>query len=267
VKSGQLVDLGNPCDPSTQGWYVPKYVIDGDPARGIKPVAPKPKTVADLKQYWSVFKDPNGPSKGLFVNCIGAWQCAKVNDAKLHACGFDKCFNTQDPGTPSALDAAICGAYKKGQPILAYYWGPTWLLGKYDMVQLKEPPYTAARNGELQKVLSAAIPVGQTPASAGCAYQSCAIHKGANGKFPKPHPNVTALLEKMDVGTQNLDRTAAHMQLSHATADGGGARAVRGGCRCAVGSLTRERVGWPTRKRRPSQGGGHPNVAAPVPIR
>ena len=40
IEKGQLLDLGKVMDRTTQGWYVPAYVVHGDPERGIEPMAP-----------------------------------------------------------------------------------------------------------------------------------------------------------------------------------------------------------------------------------
>ena len=42
--SGEMIDLGPTFEKSTQGWYVPRYVIEGDPERGIEPMAPDLKS-------------------------------------------------------------------------------------------------------------------------------------------------------------------------------------------------------------------------------
>jgi glycine betaine/proline transport system substrate-binding protein len=53
-----VADLGSTFPDAPQGWYVPTYMIKGDAARGIAPVAPDLKSVADLPKYWELFKDP-----------------------------------------------------------------------------------------------------------------------------------------------------------------------------------------------------------------
>ena len=58
LAAGALTELGVNFDDNAQGFYVPRYVIEGDPARGIQPVAPDLRTVADLKNYADLFKDP-----------------------------------------------------------------------------------------------------------------------------------------------------------------------------------------------------------------
>lgn len=47
------------------------------------------------------------------------------------------------PGSGGNLDASIIRAFEREQPIVFYYWGPTAIMGKYDMVQLEMPAYDA----------------------------------------------------------------------------------------------------------------------------
>jgi glycine betaine/proline transport system substrate-binding protein len=217
VAAHELVNLGPTYGSSTQGWYVPTYVIKGDPARGIKAMAPGLKSVSQLKTYWKVFQDPTDPSKGLFVNCIAAWNCSQVNEVLLYAFGLHQYFHVETPGAAPSLDAAIVGAYEKGQPILAYYWAPTWLLGKYKMTQLQMPKYTTACDAEIQKLIKD-NEIAKATAAAGCGYENMPIDKGASAGFVKQDPQVAAFLQKMDLHDAPLEATAAYMQLHKASA-------------------------------------------------
>ena len=126
-----------------------------------------------------------------------------------------------NPGASAALDAAIAGAYKKGEPILAYYWEPTWLIGLYDMVRLEEPPYTKECWDEMEKAKGddREIALEDVQPSAGCAYESFDIHMGVNGEFAEAHPEVVAFLENATIGTDPLNKTAAYMTAEEATAE------------------------------------------------
>ena len=47
-------------------------------------------------------------------------------------------FEFIDPGSGGALSGAMGEAYNKGEGWFGYYWGPTAILGKYDMTKLDE---------------------------------------------------------------------------------------------------------------------------------
>ena len=49
-EAGTIVELGDIFESSAQGFYVPRYVIEGDAERGIEPMAPDLKSVSDLPQ-------------------------------------------------------------------------------------------------------------------------------------------------------------------------------------------------------------------------
>ncbi len=141
LKQGKLHELSLNFGDNMQGFYVPRYVIEGDPARGIEPVAPDLKTVEDLKNYADIFKDPEDSSRGCIYGAISGWEVDTIMRKKYEAYGLDAMYNYKDPGTDSALAAAFASAYDKGETIVGYYWEPTWLLGKYDLVLLDDAPY------------------------------------------------------------------------------------------------------------------------------
>lgn len=141
-EQGSVIDLGYSYPDAVQGFFVPTYVIEGDPARGIEPMAPDLKRVTDLPKYWELFRDPEDPSKGRFYDCIAGWACEKIDATKWESYGLGDTYNRFLPGTGAALDASLVGAYKQGKPWVGFYWTPTWIAGKYDLTLLEEDPYT-----------------------------------------------------------------------------------------------------------------------------
>ncbi|WP_083399074.1 ABC transporter substrate-binding protein [Oceanisphaera psychrotolerans] len=118
-------------------WWVPRYVVDANPEL---------KSVKDLARYSHLFNDPNDPDKGRFYNCPPGWACEVMSKNLLKGYGLDQHYNLFSPGSSAALDAAISSSYKRKKPILFFYWGPTALLGKYDMVQLEMTPHDPERD-------------------------------------------------------------------------------------------------------------------------
>lgn len=141
LEAGRFQEMGVNFDDNAQGFYVPRYVIEGDAERGIAPVAPELRTVKDLKKYAAVFKDSEDPTKGRIYGGLPGWEVDNIMYQKYLAYGLDENFNYFRPGTDAAMSAELISAYDKGEPIVAYYWEPTWLLGKYDFVLLKDEPY------------------------------------------------------------------------------------------------------------------------------
>ncbi|HBD03362.1 MAG TPA: glycine/betaine ABC transporter substrate-binding protein [Psychrobacter sp.] len=120
---------------ATQGWYVPKYVLEENPGL---------RRYQDLPKYADLFKDPEDPSKSRFMNCPSGWTCEIFNTRLLKNTGLDSIFNNAHPGTGAALDAEIASAFEQHKPLLFYYWQPTGLMAKYDFAALEFPDHKDA---------------------------------------------------------------------------------------------------------------------------
>ncbi len=203
LKDGTLASLGVNFPDAVQAWYVPRYVVEGDsaPAKGLK-------SVKDLPKFKAVFKDPEEPSKGRFYNCIAGWQCEVTNTKKLHAYGLLEHYTNFRPGTGAALSAAAESAIKRKKPILFYYWGPTWLLGKIgkDLVQLEEPAFDDAKWKALQALKDPA------KAKEATAYPIVKVEIGARTDFLKKAPKLKSFLEKYSTTGQIVSDALAYMQ-------------------------------------------------------
>jgi glycine betaine/proline transport system substrate-binding protein len=205
MRRRQVVELGTNFPRAVQGWYVPRYMVEGEDAP-----APGLKSVDDLPQYAALFTDPEEPDKGRFYNCIAGWTCEAINSAKLKAYGLEDWFTNFRPGTGAALDAAIASAYVRRQPILTYYWDPTWLLGKFDMVMLEESPFDAE--------IFEALATDPDP-SAATAYPDVEVVVGANRRFAGAAPNVIAFLMAYETDSALINAALAYMQETGATAE------------------------------------------------
>lgn len=116
-------------DGGEQGWWIPKYIADKNPDI---------KTFDDLLKHPDLFPDPENPSKGAIYNGAPGWGGTVVTSQFYKAFEFEKAgFNLIDTGSAAGLDGAIAKANERKEPIAAFYWAPTALLGKYEMVMLK----------------------------------------------------------------------------------------------------------------------------------
>ncbi|MBA1261020.1 ABC transporter substrate-binding protein [Pseudomonas oryzihabitans] len=175
--AGKVVGVGAPIEGATEGWYVPRYLVEGEGAK-----APKLKNIADLGQYAELFRDPEEPGKGRFYNCPAGWTCELENTQMLQSYGLSDKYTNFRPGTGPALDAAIVSATKRKQPILTYYWSPTPLLGRVHMVQLKP------RDGEAKRIQ---------------------VQAGLSKPFHDGAPELVAVLSRVNVPIELLNRTLA----------------------------------------------------------
>lgn len=136
---GQVDKLGDMGIVGASGWYVPRYVIEGDSARGIKAVAPDLKSYKDLNKYKEIFATPETAPKGRVIECpVAAWECE--SDGRVEGLGLD--YEAVVLGSDTAQWAELEGAYSRGEPILIYAWEPHWVHAKYDLVSIELPEYS-----------------------------------------------------------------------------------------------------------------------------
>ncbi|MDY4785248.1 glycine betaine ABC transporter substrate-binding protein [Pygmaiobacter massiliensis] len=195
IANGRIQEMGTNFDDNMQGFYVPRYVIEGDPERGIEPMAPELRNVADLANYASLFKDEEQPSKGRIYGAIPGWEIDNVMYKKYQHYGLDKNFVYFRPGSDASLSAAITSAYEKGEPIVAYYWEPTWLMGKYDFVLLQDAPYD---------------PVGFAEGKTACPAVNVTI--STSNAFAEKNPEFCQFLSKYRTSSALTSEALAYMQ-------------------------------------------------------
>ncbi len=202
---GQVREVGVNFPDAVQGWYVPRYLVEGAnaPAKDLR-------AVADLPRFKALFKDPEEPKKGRFYNCPSGWNCEIVNTAKLRAYNLEADFTNFRPGTGAALAAAIGGAVLKHEPFVAYYWGPTWVLGKYDLVMLQEPAFNDADWKGL---------IADPKYPRAVAYPKVAVWIGANAKFAGAAPEAMAFLKGYRTTSAQIGEALAFMQDHSGNAD------------------------------------------------
>ncbi|MGE4529304.1 MAG: ABC transporter substrate-binding protein [Rhodospirillaceae bacterium] len=196
--AGKVELVGVNFPDAVQGWFVPRYLVEGPNAK-----AKGLKSVFDLPKYKEVFKDPEEPSKGRFYNGIAGWGGEVVSTKKLHAYGLEDDFTNFRPGTGAALATAIASAYARKRPILYYYWGPTWVLGKYDGVMLEEPPYDKAT---WDKMNAEKMPEKAT------AFPLMKIYTAVNSEFGKKAPKIKAFLAKYRTSNALISKALVEMR-------------------------------------------------------
>ena len=193
-KAGRVQALGTVISDASQGFYVPRYVVEGDPQRKIKAVAPKLKKVSDLPVYASHFRASESLDKGRFYNCVPGWACEIYNTNKFLAYKLDKKFINFRVGSAAALFLALEKAYERGKPFVGYLWAPHWALAKYDMVRLKEPPFDA----KIWQNLNSKRPPKPL---LGCDFPNTAIVVGASTKFVTKAPRFSSFLSRIRLPT------------------------------------------------------------------
>jgi glycine betaine/proline transport system substrate-binding protein len=115
-------------DGAVEGWWIPKFLADAHPDI---------KTVQQALAHPELFPAPEDKSKAAVTNCPSGWSC-QVSTANLYKAlgASEKNFELVDTGSAAGLDGSIANAFEKKTGWLGYYWAPTAILGKYEMVKL-----------------------------------------------------------------------------------------------------------------------------------
>jgi len=195
IANGEIENIQITMEPCPSFWTIPQWVHEEYNI----------KTVEDMKEHWELFKDPEDPSKGLFINCPIGWQCQRINSVKMEAYGLTEYYNIIEP-SQGAQTAALAGAQKKGDPVFGYYWAPTALMGMFDWYYLEEPEY----DPEVWDKIQAAIEdESLRPLDEACAYEAVSPGNAVWSGLRDMAPDVVAILEKMVVGLEPINKTAA----------------------------------------------------------
>ena len=110
-----------------EGWWIPKTIADEYNI----------KTVDDALARPELFPGGEDPEKGAIFTCPSGWACQPITNNMARASNAEeKGFEIVDPGSAAGLDGTIAKAFAREEGWLGYYWAPTAILGKYEMVKL-----------------------------------------------------------------------------------------------------------------------------------
>lgn len=153
---------------AVEGWWIPDYVAEENPGL---------RTIEDVAEYSDLFVEQATNGKARFYNCPPGWTCEKTNKHLYEALDLaNKGFEAEpfSPGSGANLKAAIARKVRRKEPVLAYYWGPTAVIKRYNLVRLDIPaPYdeekfkclvsTDCENPQLTAWKPSTIAVGVVP--------------------------------------------------------------------------------------------------------
>jgi glycine betaine/proline transport system substrate-binding protein len=201
--AGIIRNIGINTPDSQQAFYVDKITADE----------------YDLETVWdmldpkiaALFSDPENPDMGRMVSCIGGWTCYTINLVKQRQYGLDEYYTNFDPGSSGALAAEIAGAFAKERPIFTYYWAPTALMGKVDLVRLEEPVYSEACWNAMSDVVTDMKANGIDAYKPRCAseYKDMSLDKSVLTAWADTHPEETAFLEAYSLPTATVNKLLA----------------------------------------------------------
>ncbi|GLQ72221.1 ABC transporter substrate-binding protein [Vibrio penaeicida] len=129
VEEGRLRYAGKALvDGGEEGFWVPSYLVKKYPELA---------TIEGVKKHAKLFEHPEDPDSSAFYTCPAGWNCQISSGHLFNALGLDKAkFSIVDPGSGAGLSGSIAKAYEREEGWFGYYWAPTAILGKYDMVKV-----------------------------------------------------------------------------------------------------------------------------------
>ncbi len=131
---GSVIKLGDAGIIGVSGYYVPRYLVEGDGA-----LAPDLKKLTDLNKYKDLFKAIETGDQGRIAGCpVAAWACD--DQKRMDMLGVD--FLAVELGSETAHWAEMKAAYKRGEPFVWYAWEPHWIHAALDLVSLEMPPHS-----------------------------------------------------------------------------------------------------------------------------
>jgi len=129
IERGDLIGAADVFENgAVHGWWIPKYTAEA---------YPDIKTIDDALKHPELFPGSEDSSRGAVHNGPTSWFATTVTGQLYKAYGGDTAgFTLVDPGSAAGLDGSLIRAYERGEHWLGYYWAPSSILGKYDMVRL-----------------------------------------------------------------------------------------------------------------------------------
>lgn len=129
VEDGTLSVAGKSLsDGGEEGFWVPKYMVDENPELA---------TISGIKKYAKDFPSSEDPSVSAFYGCPAGWACQITGGNLFKAMNLEEAgFELIDPGSSAGLSGSLSRAYEREESWFGYYWAPTAILGKYDMVKV-----------------------------------------------------------------------------------------------------------------------------------
>lgn len=183
-------------DGGEEHWWIPKYLAEKHPElKTIEGVLANPKLVG-----------------ARFHNCPDGWGCRVINDNLKVA--FDLKGNgieVFNHGSGETLAGSVAAAYADKKPWFGYYWAPTALLGKYEMVPVDLGPYKA----DIHKcnVTADCAKPGKS------AYPSAPVVTGVTAAFAKREPEVVNMLSKLSFTNQQMASVLAWKEDKNASSE------------------------------------------------
>ncbi|AJY47074.1 glycine betaine ABC transporter substrate-binding protein [Martelella endophytica] len=181
-----------------QGWWMPKFLADANP---------EITTVQRALDHPELFPGPDGSSDATVYNCPPGWTCHISTENLFRALGGkDKGFTLLDAENGLGLEQSIAHAFEEKVGWLGYYWAPTAILGKYEMVKLSFG--IEFDKGEWDRCTI----VPDCPDPNLNAYPVSAVYTLVTGEFVSAHPALMDYLNARSWDNRTISSVLAWME-------------------------------------------------------
>ena len=182
-----------------EGWYVPSYVIHGDPERGIEPSCPGLPDWRALNDCAEIFATAETEPKGRYLSGDTSWAELYGDPPRIKNLGLN--YEMRFAGSEAALVAEIVSAYERGEPILALMWDPHYLMYNLDLIKVEFPPYTEECWGTTYA----------------CAWKDMIMYNGMNGDAAKQYPEVWEFVQNYHMKREHLGEMMVPVEMEGIT--------------------------------------------------
>ena len=156
------------------GWYVPKYVVDANPALA---------TWEGYADAAAEFASAETGENGRFLGADPSW--VQYDEAIIANLGLP--FQVVWTGSEDALLAEVSSAYSRQEPVLFYFYSPHAIFQQLDLVQVELPAYSDECYAD--------------PAAIDCAYPKDDLMKIFSGGLAGKDADVHTFLANMNYGS------------------------------------------------------------------
>ncbi|MGB5996054.1 MAG: ABC transporter substrate-binding protein [Marinomonas sp.] len=197
LKQGKVITATHVLsDGGIDGWWIPKYLADKHP---------------ELKTIEGVLAHPELVG-GRFNNAPDGWGLRTINDNLIKAFDFSKSdMKVFNHGSGETLAASLASAYDSKKPWFGYYWAPTSVLGKYDMVAVdmgsfNQEAYECAKSKECINPQKTSLAKAE-------------VITAVTSNLAERAPEVLELMKNISFTNEQMSGLLAWEELNKATAD------------------------------------------------
>ena len=143
-EEGLVEDMGPLGTIGGTYWYVPTYMIEGDPERGIEATAPDIADWNNLNKYADLLSTADTGDKGRLIAGCPCWT-GEHQEERIAGLGLN--YEVVYAGSEAAMLAEESAAYERGEPFLGWMWEPHWIHSKLNLTRVNFPSFSADCEG------------------------------------------------------------------------------------------------------------------------